>query len=50
MAELPNLAGVATAELVETIGGGNFKASYINWSRTLNLLRTHAPERSVWTS
>lgn len=43
MAELPNLAGVATAELVETIGGGNFKASYINWSRTLNLLRTHAP-------
>lgn len=43
MADLPNLAGVATAELVETIGGGNFKASYINWSRTLNLLRTHAP-------
>ena len=43
MAELPNLAGVATAELVETIGGGNFKASYINWSRTLNLLRIHAP-------
>lgn len=43
MADLPNLAGVATSELVETIGGGNFKASYINWSRTLNLLRTHAP-------
>ena len=43
MADIPNLAGVATAELVETIGGGNFKASYINWSRTLNLLRVHAP-------
>lgn len=43
MAELPNLAGIATAELVEKIGGGNFQASYINWSRTLNLLRTHAP-------
>lgn len=43
MAEIPNLAGVATQELVEQIGGGNFKASYINWSRTLNLLRTHAP-------
>lgn len=43
MADIPNLAGVATADLVETIGGGNFKASYINWSRTLHLLRTHAP-------
>jgi len=43
MADIPNLAGVATAELVEKIGGGNFQASYINWARTLNLLRTHAP-------
>lgn len=42
-AEIPNLAGVATNELVETIGAGSFKASYINWSRTLNLLRQHAP-------
>ena len=40
---IPNLAGVATADLVEQIGGGNFKASYINWSRTLHLLRTKAP-------
>lgn len=43
MTALPNLAGVATADLVEKIGAGNFSASYINWSRTLNLLRTHAP-------
>lgn len=43
MAELPNLAGVATKDLVEQIGTGSFKASYINWSRTMNLLRTHAP-------
>jgi len=43
MAEIPNLAGVATANLVEQIGGGSFKASYINWSRTLQLLREHAP-------
>lgn len=43
MDTLPNLAGIATADLVEKIGGGNFQASYINWSRTLNLLRTHAP-------
>jgi hypothetical protein len=41
--QLPNLAGIATTDLVETIGGGNFKASYINWSRTLQLLREHAP-------
>lgn len=42
MADLPNLAGVATADLVDKIGGGNFQASYINWSRTLHLLRVHA--------
>lgn len=40
---LPNLAGVATKDLVEKIGSGRFEASYINWSRTLNLLREHAP-------
>lgn len=43
MAEIKNLAGVATANLVEQIGGGSFRASYINWSRTLQLLRDHAP-------
>ncbi len=44
MAEIPNLAGTATADLVETIkGAGSFKASYINWSRTVNMLREHAP-------
>lgn len=43
MQDLPNLAGVATKDLVETIGSGRFSASYINWSRTMNLLRTHAP-------
>ena len=41
--QLPNLAGVATADLVEKIGAGKFSASYINWSRTVNLLREHAP-------
>ena len=44
---LPNLAGVASQDLVEKIGTGRFEASYINWSRTLNLLRTHAPG---WTA
>ena len=43
MSTFPNLAGVATKDLVENIGSGKFKASYINWSRTMNLLRTHAP-------
>lgn len=43
MAEIPNLAGVVTKDLVEQIGTGSFKASYVNWSRTLNLLRQHAP-------
>jgi hypothetical protein len=40
---LPNLAGVATKDLVENIGSGSFRASYINWSRTMNLLRQNAP-------
>ena len=40
---LPNLAGVASKDLVETIGSGRFTAAYLNWSRTMNLLRTHAP-------
>ena len=39
----PNLAGVATKDLVENIGTGRFQASYINWSRTMNLLHAHAP-------
>lgn len=40
---IPNLAKIATADLVEKIGGGNFSASYINWARTVQLLREHAP-------
>lgn len=42
MAEIPNLAGYATDNLVEQIGG-SFKASYINWARTLQMLRDYAP-------
>jgi len=41
--EMPNLKGVATKNLVEVIGSGKFKATYINWSRTMQLLRDHAP-------
>ena len=43
MAELPNLAGIATKDLVEQIGSSKFSASYINWARTMNLLHQHAP-------
>jgi hypothetical protein len=43
MADVPNLAGIATQDLVETIGSGSYKASYINWARTMNLLHEHAP-------
>ena len=43
MANLPNLAGVATKDLVDTIGTGRFQAAYINWARTINLLHEHAP-------
>lgn len=41
--KFPNLAGVATNDLVDQIGTGKFSASYINWSRTMQLLREHAP-------
>lgn len=43
MSEIPNLAGVATEDLVESIGSGSFSARYINWAKTLNLLHEHAP-------
>ena len=39
----PNLQGVATQNLIEKISSGKFSASYINWSRTMQLLRDHAP-------
>jgi len=44
MTDYPNLAGVATQDLVDKISGsGSFQASYINWSRTMHMLRVHAP-------
>lgn len=43
MTNIPNLAGIAPSDLVESIGTGKYAASYINWSRTVQLLRDHAP-------
>lgn len=43
MAELPNLKGVATEDLVEKIGTGRYEARYINWSRTMQVFRDNAP-------
>lgn len=39
----PNLSGVVTADLIESIGTGKYAASYVNWSRTMQLLRDNAP-------
>ena len=39
MTTFPNLAGVVTQDLVEHIGTGKFAAAYVNWSRTMALLR-----------
>lgn len=47
--DLPNLAGVVTKDLIETIGTGKFVAPYLNWSRALKLLREHAPGWCVET-
>ena len=47
MAEFVNLAGVVTQDLVESIGTGKYSASYVNWSRTHQLLRSNAPGWSV---
>lgn len=41
--ELPNLAGVVTKDLIESIGSGNYRADYVNWARTMQLLHQHAP-------
>ncbi len=43
MTNIPNLAGIAPSDMVEQIGTGKYAASYINWSRTMALLREHAP-------
>ena len=43
MTNIPNLAGIAPADLVETIGTGKYAANYMNWARTVQLLREHAP-------
>lgn len=42
--KIPNLARIATQDLVQTIGSDNFSADYINWARTVQLLRDHAPD------
>ena len=41
--ELPNLTGVISPEDVESKGSGSYKADYISWARTMQLLHQHAP-------
>ena len=40
---IPNLAGVIKKDDIYQKGGGSFKASYIAWAKTSQLLREHAP-------
>ncbi len=42
MEAYPNLKAIADKDMVETIGSG-FKAEYINWSNTMQMLRDNAP-------
>ncbi len=40
---IPNLAGVIKKDDIYQKGGGSFKASYVAWAKTSQLLREHAP-------
>ena len=40
----PKLSSVITPDLVQTIGTGKYSASYVNWSRTMQMMRDHAPD------
>ncbi len=40
---IPNLAGVITKQDTFQKGGGSFKATYVPWAKTMQLLREHAP-------
>ena len=39
---IPNLAGVIKKDDIYQKGGGAFKASYVAWAKTSQLLREHA--------
>ena len=41
--ELPNLNGKISPQDVESKGSGSYKADYISWARTMQLLHQHAP-------
>ena len=57
---IPNLAGVIKKDDIYQKGGGSFKAAYVAWAKTSQLLREHAPgwffylaaknEEYVWSS
>jgi len=40
---LPDLSGLITKEDIHQKGGGSFKADYVNWAKTTQYLREHAP-------
>lgn len=40
----PNLSGVVDPKSMTTKGTGSYAADYVNWSRTMQYLRDHAPD------
>lgn len=43
MADLPQLKGLVTKDMVKTIGTGRYAAEYVPWSKIAELMQKHAP-------
>lgn len=43
MAEIPQLKGLVTKDMVRTIGTGRYAAEYVPWSKIAELMQKHAP-------
>lgn len=43
MAEIPQLKGLVTKDMVKTIGTGRYAAEYCPWSKIAELMQKHAP-------
>jgi hypothetical protein len=43
MADIPQLKGLVTKDMVKTIGTGRYAAEYVPWSKIAELMQKHAP-------
>lgn len=43
MAEIPQLKGLVTKDMVKSIGTGRYAAEYVPWSKIAELMQKHAP-------